>query len=85
MSIINIQNKRASSTIEYIVITTAVVSVFIVFMGDSGIFTRSLNRTLASTTNELINMSYRLSVSRPSEGLGGTSQNPIIPPANSLP
>ncbi len=61
-----LKNKRGQSTLEYILLVTAVVVVLLGFLASkTGIFQTSLNATLTQGTNGMNNMSIRLSGSRP--------------------
>ncbi len=59
------KNKKGQSTLEYIILVTAVVAIILVFLGPTGIFRSRLNQTLDSATNSMINMAGRLSTSQP--------------------
>ena len=55
-----LKNKRGQSTIEYIILVTAVIVIILLFMmsGNSP-FKRAMNETLNSITDEMTNMSDR--------------------------
>jgi hypothetical protein len=53
-----VQNK-GQSTIEYLLLFSAVIVVAIVFLSPRGLFNSSLNRTYNSGTDELLNMATR--------------------------
>jgi len=57
------RRSRGQSTLEYLVLVTAVVAAFIVFL--PGSFRIAYNSVLNKTTNAMINMADRLSGSRP--------------------
>lgn len=61
-----LKNKKAQSTIEYIILVTAVIVIIILFMMTPGsVFRTALNGTLADTSDGMKNMSERLKGSRP--------------------
>ena len=54
---------QGQSTVEYIVLVTAVLAVVIMFMvsgGSGSPFQSKLNSTLSSVTNQMVNMADRL-------------------------
>ena len=55
---------RGSSTTEYIILFTAVISVFITFFNPAGAFNTSLKSTFNSVTNSMMDLSLRLKSSR---------------------
>ncbi len=59
-----LKNKRGQSTLEYIILVTAVVAVLLVFLGPSGIFRSTYNSTLNTVTDGMNNMSLRMVNSR---------------------
>ena len=59
-----LKNKRGQSTLEYIILVTAVVAVLLVFLGPAGIFRAAFSNTLSTGTNGMENMAGRLSTSR---------------------
>ena len=59
-----LKNKRGQSTLEYIILVTAVVAVLLVFLGPTGIFRSSYNTTLNTVTAGMTNMSLRMVNSR---------------------
>ena len=60
-----LKNKKGQSTLEYIVLVTAVVAALLVFLGPSGIFQSRLGNTLNITSNSMENMAGRFAASRP--------------------
>ncbi len=60
-----LKNKKGQSTLEYIVLVTAVVAALLVFLGPSGIFQSRLTNSLDITTNSMENMAARFAASRP--------------------
>jgi hypothetical protein len=63
---LNRKNKRkGQSTLEYIVLVTGVIVVLIIFLGPTGVFRSSYNKTLSSGTNGMEDMAGRLATSRP--------------------
>ena len=61
-----LKNKRGQSTIEYIILVTAVIVVVLVFlMTPNSMFSKALNDTLNETSAGITEMSGRLSSSRP--------------------
>ncbi len=59
-----LKNKKGQSTLEYIILVTAVIAIIIVFLGPFGIFRPKLNQVLEDTSNSMLNMSNRLMNSR---------------------
>ena len=59
------KNKKGQSTLEYIILVTAVVAIILVFLGPTGIFQNRLNATLSSATDGMVDMGNRLNISRP--------------------
>ena len=60
-----LKNKKGQSTLEYIILVTAVIAIILIFLGPSGIFRARLNQTLDEVSNGMTNMSSRISTSRP--------------------
>ena len=60
-----LKNNKGQSTLEYIILVTAVVAVLLVFLGPSGIFRTTYNTTLDQVTNSMTSMSNRIAGSRP--------------------
>ena len=57
---------KGQSTLEYIVMVTAVIAVLLIFLNPtSGIFASRVNETLDTATNTMTNMATRLSTSHP--------------------
>ena len=48
-----LKNKRGQSTLEYIILVTAVVAVLLVFLGSNGTFQSVFNRTLVDVTSTM--------------------------------
>ena len=59
-----LKNKRGQSTLEYIILVTAVVAVLLVFLGPSGIFRSTYNTTLNQVTDGMQNMAGHIAGSR---------------------
>jgi len=60
-----LRKRTGQSTIEYIVLVTGVIALLIIFLQpNTGIFSRSLNRTLVYGTNGMEDMANRLAKSR---------------------
>ena len=58
-------NKKGQSTVEYIVLVTAVLSVAILFLtSKNGPFQTQLNSTMGTVTGQMTNMADRLSTSQ---------------------
>lgn len=57
--------KRGQSTLEYIVLVTAVIAALILFLGPTGIFRKTLNGTVGKVANDMDNMADRIVASRP--------------------
>ena len=60
-----LKNKKGQSTLEYIVLVTAVIAVLIIFLGPTGVFQNRVNQTLDQATNSMVNMANRLATSQP--------------------
>ena len=58
-----LRNKRAQSTVEYVILVAIVISVILAFTG--GIFRPAFNATLQQATNGMEDMANRLFTSRP--------------------
>ena len=58
------RKKKGQSTLEYIILVTGVVAILIIFLGPTGIFRAAYNKTMATGTNGMENMSNRLLLSR---------------------
>ena len=58
------RKKKGQSTLEYILLITAVVLILITFLQSGGLFQNRYNDTLASATNGMVNMAERLKGSR---------------------
>jgi uncharacterized protein (UPF0333 family) len=72
----HIKNKRGQSTVEYILLMTAVVAVIIGFVAtQNGGFQTQLNSTLGSAANQMTEMSGRLSGSEVGSNITGGGQN----------
>ncbi len=58
-----LKNKKGQSTLEYVILVTAVIVVIIVFLmgGDASFFQTQMNDTLASTSETMTSMSGRFS------------------------
>ena len=56
---IMLKNKRGQSTLEYIILVTAVVAVLLVFLGPSAIFQNTLNTTLSQVSGTMNMMANR--------------------------
>ena len=56
---------KGQSTVEYILLFTAVVAVVMLFLRPNGIFYTALNQTLVDGTNSMLNMANRLKNSLP--------------------
>ncbi len=77
----HIKNKKGQSTVEYVLLMTAVVVVIIAFVtsNKSGSFQAQLNSTLNSAAQEMNTMAGRLSDSHDS-GSAPTGSNVGTPP-----
>ena len=60
-----LKNKRGQSTLEYIVLVTAVIAVMLVFLGPSGFFQKTVNSTLSDVTKTMNMLSNRYANSIP--------------------
>lgn len=57
------RKKKGQSTLEYIILVTAVIAIIIIFLGPSGIFRSAYNKTLTYGTNGMDSMANKLSAS----------------------
>jgi uncharacterized protein (UPF0333 family) len=56
-----IKKKKGQSTVEYIILVTAVIAVIIFFVvNDSSPFRSKMNQTLGNATDAMVNMAQRL-------------------------
>lgn len=62
-----LKNKRGQSTLEYIILVTAVVAVLLVFLGPSGFFQTTVNTTLKDVSGVMNMMSNRYVNSIPTQ------------------
>lgn len=61
-----LRNRKGQSTVEYIILVTAVIAVIIVFVfNPNSPFRQRVNQTFDQATNSMTNMSERLSNSYP--------------------
>ena len=54
-----LKNKRGQSTLEYIILVTAVIAVLLVFLGPSGVFQNVFNNTLSDVSGVMNKMANR--------------------------
>jgi hypothetical protein len=59
------RKEKGQSTVEYIILVAAVLAALIFFLQPNGLFSTSVNDTLVSGTDGMVNMADRLSGSRP--------------------
>lgn len=59
------KSTNGQSTLEYIILVSAVVAVILIFLGPSGVFQSRLNTTFDQVSNSMTNMAGRLSNSYP--------------------
>ncbi len=64
-NIMNTKKKKGQSTVEYIILVTAVLAVILIFLGPNGVFRQKYNETLSTGTDGMVNMADRLKNSRP--------------------
>lgn len=62
-----LKNKRGQSTLEYIILVTAVVAVLLVFLGPTGFFQKTVNTTLTDVSGVMNMMSNRFVNSIPTQ------------------
>ncbi|MBF0483764.1 MAG: class III signal peptide-containing protein [Candidatus Omnitrophica bacterium] len=62
------RENKGQSTIEYIILVTAIIAVMILFLAKGGPFQKAVNQTLESSKNSMLEMSNRLKNSRPAVG-----------------
>jgi len=56
----NIKGKAGQSTVEYLVLISAVVAVLIIFLGQGGIFQQRLEGTITSGTDAMETVAARV-------------------------
>jgi len=61
------KGRKGQSTVEYIVLVTAVLGALIIFLGPKGIFRGTMDETYERGASSLNEMSKRLSDSRPGD------------------
>lgn len=54
------KRNTAQSTVEYILLVTAVIAVGVIFLGPTGMFHNRLNATLDTISQDMFNMSTRV-------------------------
>ncbi|OGX08100.1 MAG: hypothetical protein A2Z88_07365 [Omnitrophica WOR_2 bacterium GWA2_47_8] len=54
------RKKKGQSTIEYILLVTAVIIIFLLFLGRGGIFQHALGNTLLTTQDAMQNAANKL-------------------------
>ena len=59
------KKKKGQSTVEYIILVTAVLIALIIFLKPKGVFVTAFNATLNSGTSGMEDMANRLADSRP--------------------
>jgi len=59
------KKKKGQSTVEYVVLVTAVIAIILVFLAPNGPFRIAYNSTLHAATNGMTEMANRLATSRP--------------------
>lgn len=60
-----LKKKKGQSTVEYIILVTAVVAVIILFVAnDNSVFRQRVNQTYDIATNEMVNMAGKLNFAR---------------------
>ncbi len=60
------KKKKGQVTLEYIILVAAIIAIFVIFLNPTtGVFSQSLNQTLKTGTNQMINMAGRLATSQP--------------------
>ena len=62
-----LRNRKGQSTLEYIILVSAIIAIILIFLGPSGIFQKRLNATLDQVSNGMSNMSDRISKSYPNQ------------------
>jgi len=59
------KKKKGQSTVEYIILVSAVLAALIIFLRPGGVFQSAFNDALSTGTNGMVNMATRLKDSRP--------------------
>lgn len=77
----HIKNNRGQSTVEYVLLMTAVVAVIIAMVtSNKGGLQGQLNATLNSAISGVGTMSDRLAVSEPASGASNATSNWVVNP-----
>ena len=73
----HIKNKRGQSTVEYILLVTAVLAVIIAFVaGNGSVFKNNLNSTYTTATNDINSLAQTLMLSHASVNASTASTQP---------
>ncbi len=76
-------DRRGVITLEYVILITGVISVLVLFLQPSGLFSSAMNATYQSTANSMVDMGLRLARSRdPVIPVAGSSTRGLFPPSS---
>jgi hypothetical protein len=76
---IHIKNKRGQSTVEYVLLVTAVLAVIIAFVaGNNNVFQSQLCGTLNSVTQDINDLGTRLTSSHAATGEINGTDSPVV-------
>ena len=60
-----LKNKRGQTTLEYLILVTAVIAALLAFLGPTGVFRSVLGNALVDVSDGITNQANRIAGSRP--------------------